>query len=210
MTRSLPLTIETSDAVPIEELNRNAESSMATDSSSSNSWEAAPHNTNAATAEHEEEAAATQNDELDKMEQEIRQNSILLNKLHQMDMENNKFRNEQMLKSGSGRRPEIVEQSLEDTISSLEANQLTQWRTISRTFAEGEFDVLLGICSAVLMFVLVLLVFLIKCRSRLAAQVEQEQKQQQFNEDAERGVLHRPEQVLRSVDVPSQQTTMHV
>lgn len=204
MTRSLPLTIETSLAVPIEELNRNADSSLATDASSS--WEAA-----VAQQQPEEQPPS---DDLDKMEQEIRQNSILLNKLHQIDVENNKFRDEQMLKSAVARNRVPVEQEEEETVareSSLEAIKLTQWRTISRTFAEGEFDVLLGICSAVLMFVLVLLVFIFKCRSRFAAQEEQEEKQQRLGEDAERGMLQRPEEVLRTVDVYQQQTTtMHV
>lgn len=204
MTRSLPLTIETSLAVPIEELNRNADSSFATDASSS--WEAA-----VAQQQPEEQPPS---DDLDKMEQEIRQNSILLNKLHQIDVENNKFRDEQMLKSAVARNRVPVEQEEEETVareSSLEAIKLTQWRTISRTFAEGEFDVLLGICSAVLMFVLVLLVFIFKCRSRFAAQEEQEEKQQRLGEDAERGMLQRPEEVLRTVDVYQQQTTtMHV
>lgn len=195
MTRSLPLVIETSNAIPIEELNRNAESSLATDAS--NSWEAA--------AQPEEES---QSDDLDKMEQEIHQNSILLNKLHQIDVENNKFRNEQMLKSAAAKNqvPVAEEEHYQHGESSLEAIKLTQWRTISRTFADGEFDVVLGICSAVLMFVLVLLVFVFKCRSRFAAQVEQEEKQQQFVEDAERGML---QEVLRSVE-HQPQTTMHV
>lgn len=193
MTRSLPLAIETSQAVPIEELSRTAESSLATDSS--NAWEAQP--------------ADTQSDDLDKLEQEIHQNSILLNKLHQIDVENNKFMNEQMLKSATKSRiPVDEEEEQQERGSSLEAIKLTQWRTISRTFAQGQFDVVLGIISAVLMFILVLLVFLVKCRSRFVDQGAQEEKQQQFVEDAERGVLHRPEEVLRAVDVHQQ--TMHV
>lgn len=214
MTRSLPLAIETSLAVPIEELQRNAESSLATDASNNNNWEA---------QQPEEEP---QSDDLDKLEQEIHQNSILLNKLHQIDVENNKFRDEQMLKSGSvkNNRVPVEEQEQEqshDHSSSLEAIKLTQWRTISRTFAEGQFDVVLGVCSAVLMFVLVLLVFIFKCRSRFAVPMDQQQaeKQQQFSEDAERGgMLHRPEEVLRAMAAHhqhqhhhhQQQTTMHV
>ena len=196
MTRSLPLAIETSQAIPIEEINRNVESALATDSSSS--WEAAA-------APQEEET--TQNDDLDKMEQEIRQNSILLNKLHQIDVENNKFRNEQMLKSARNRVP-VDEEDTEETMGNLEAVQLNQWRTISRTLVESQFDIVLGVCSAVIMFVLVLLVFICKCRSRFASQLEQEAKlqQQQHLEEAESGRLHRPEEVLRSVEV----STMHV
>lgn len=194
MTRSLPLAIETSQAIPIEELSRTAESSLATDSS--NTWEAQP--------------ADTQSDDLDKLEQEIHQNSILLNKLHQIDVENNKFRNEEMLKSATKNRIPVDEEEEQlEHDASLEAIKLTQWRTISRTFAQGQFDVVLGIISAVLMFILVLLVFLVKCRSRFVDQGTQEEKQQQFVvEDAERGILHRPEEVLRAVDVHQQ--TMHV
>lgn len=199
MTRSLPLAIETSLAVPIEEIAQKAESSLS-GTDSSNTWEAQP--------------SEAQSDDLDKLEQEIRQNSILLNRLHQLDMENNRFQDEQMLKSGSSSKNRVIVENFEaddsESSGNSEAIKLLQWRSISRTFIAGEFDVVLGVVSAVLMFILVLLVFLLKCRSRFGMEHgEQEEKQQQFVvEDAERGMLHRPEEVLRAVDVHQQ--TMHV
>lgn len=193
MTRSLPLKIETSQAVPIEEVNRNAaKSSLATDPSTT--WDQQP-------------VEITQSDELDKLEQEIHQNSILLNKLHQIDVANKNYVDEDTLSNKNRIQSDLQSEIEEDLNSSLEAIKLTQWRTITRTFAEGEFDIALGVISAILMFILILLVFIFKCRSRFADQNQLEAKEEQL--DAERGVLHRPEEVLR-VACPVQQQTMHV
>lgn len=193
MTRSLPLAIETSQAVPIEELSRNlGVASLATDPS--NTWDQQP-------------VEVAQSDDLDKLEQEIHQNSILLNKLHQIDVAKN-YADEDTMRNKNRIQTDLQSEIEDDLNTSLEAIKLTQWRTtITRTFAEGQFDIVLGIISAVLMFILILLLFIFKCRSRFAEQNQLDDKEERI--DAEQGVLHRPEEVLR-VSCPMQQQTMHV